>query len=285
MSLVTSVSAYAAQSAMAASGHPSSFHPVHPHIHHPQPLPFSPIVHPAHNSHHMHHHSGPHHSHLLPLQPPSSEFYKASHIPGMVPMPQPMPLLSSVVNHASLPPQMSIADTAKHATTSITDTARLFSTQLLPSTSLTASTSILPNSHSTFSHHPTFHHYSPPSPTQTIKSNASSIIEPSHDSVSPPLIVDNVEHVASPISVSSNSNNNNNVVNSNKNETKKSNNNSEELVNSNGTADSINKNTDATATNSNVRINGLQNDYRNSLLEILMSPDKCQVCFSFRFID
>lgn len=254
MSLVTSVSAYA-QSAIAASGgHPSSFHPVHPHIHHPQPLPFTSIVHPAHSSHHLHPHSGHHHSHLLPVPPPSNDFYKNSHIPSIVPsvLPQPIPLLSSnVANHASLPPQIPV------------------------STSLTASSSIVPSSHSTFSHHPSFH-YSPPSPTQTIKSNASSIIEPSHDSVeSPPLIVDNVDHVASPISVSSNSNNNNNITNSNKNETK-NNNDTDTLANSNG-ADDSHKADNATATNSTLRLNGLHNDRRNSLLDILMNPDKCQV--------
>lgn len=65
--------AYGPSSAM-GGGHSSGFHPVIPHIHHPQPLPFSPILHPAHHPHAQAHHG----HHLLPI-PSNNEFYKNFH--------------------------------------------------------------------------------------------------------------------------------------------------------------------------------------------------------------
>lgn len=62
------------QSASMGGGHSSGFHPVIPHIHHPQPLPFAPILHPAHHPHAQSHHG----HHLLPV-PSSNEFYKNFH--------------------------------------------------------------------------------------------------------------------------------------------------------------------------------------------------------------
>lgn len=55
-------------------GHSSGFHPVIPHIHHPQPMPFSPILHPAH-----HPHVQAHHGHHLLSVPTGNEFYKNFH--------------------------------------------------------------------------------------------------------------------------------------------------------------------------------------------------------------
>lgn len=52
----------------------SGFHPVIPHIHHPQPLPFSPILHPSH-----HPHAQAHHGHHLLHVPSTNEFYKNFH--------------------------------------------------------------------------------------------------------------------------------------------------------------------------------------------------------------
>lgn len=65
-------SAYTPSSMSAA--HSSGFHPVIPHIHHPQPLPFAPILHPAHHPHPQTHHG----HHLLPV-PSSNDFYKNFH--------------------------------------------------------------------------------------------------------------------------------------------------------------------------------------------------------------
>lgn len=231
MSLVTSVSAYAAQH----TGHHGSFHHGPP-IHHPQPLPFTPLVHSGHHHHPHHHH---HHSHILPPPPrldhklsafdlPNSDFYKNSALIHASHVAAPIPILSSSVVHptAALPPP--------------------------------------PVSHTHLGQHHTFRHSSP-SPSHTIKSNASTI-EPSHDSVgSPPLIVDNV---ASPISVSSNSNN---ICTSNSN----INNNNSSSTNNNIT--NINNNNSATATNSSERLNVTSSaQSTNGLLDILMNPDKCQ---------
>lgn len=230
MSLVTSVSAYAAQH----TGHHTSFHHGPP-IHHPQPLPFTPLVHSGHHHHpHPHHH----HSHILPPPPrldhklsafdlPNSDFYKNSALIHASHVAAPIPILSSAVVHptAALPPPLV--------------------------------------SHTHLGQHHTFRHSSP-SPSHTIKSNASTI-EPSHDSVdSPPLIVDNV---ASPISVSSSSNNictsNSNINNNNSSSTNNNINN--------------NNNNSATTTNSSERLNGTSSaQSTNGLLDILMNPDKCQ---------
>lgn len=249
--LVTSVSAYAhAQTTAMNAGHSSGFHPVIPHIHHPQPLPFSSIVHASHHPHAQNHHAH-HHSHLLPVPQSNGDFYKNAHLGSNVMMPNvlthPMPLLASTMNShmsVSIQPQTPI------------------------STTLTSSISHIPSNHSTISTHQS--HYSP-------KSNASSTIEPSHDSISPPLIVDNIDSVASPISVSSNSNNNNNI-NSNNNHKNMNNIVSSPNNNNNGNENTIIKsNGDVFATNSNIQRNGLRSEQNNSLLDILMNPDKCQV--------
>lgn len=57
-----------------SAAHSSGFHPVIPHIHHPQPMPFSPILHPSHHPHAQAHHG----HHLLPMQS-TNEFYKNFH--------------------------------------------------------------------------------------------------------------------------------------------------------------------------------------------------------------
>lgn len=124
------------------------------------------------------------------------------------------------------------------------------------------STSMVPSTHSTISHQS---HFSP-------KSNTSSTIEPSQDSVSPPLIVDSIENVASPISVNSNSNNNNNITPKNGHKT------SNESTNNNITAENTNAKTDDGLVSSNtLHTNDVRTEQRNSLLDILMNPDKCQV--------
>lgn len=253
---MTSVSAYAhahahAQTTAMSAGHSSGFHPVIQHIHHPQPLPFSSIVHASHHPHAQNHHAH-HHSHLLPVPQSNGDFYKNPHLANNVIVPNvlshPMPLLASTMNShisASIQPQTPI------------------------STALTSSISHIPSNHSTISTHQS--HYSP-------KSNTSSTIEPSHDSISPPLIVDSVDSVASPISVSSNSNNNNNI-NSNNNHKNMNNIVSSVNNNNNNTNENtiIKSNGDAFATNSSVHRNGLRSEQNNSLLDILMNPDKCQV--------
>lgn len=63
------------QGATMGGGHSSGFHPVipHTHIHHPQALPFSPILHPAHHPH------AQHHGHHLLSVPTGNEFYKNFH--------------------------------------------------------------------------------------------------------------------------------------------------------------------------------------------------------------
>lgn len=124
------------------------------------------------------------------------------------------------------------------------------------------STSMLQSTHSTISHQS---HFSP-------KSNTSSTIEPSQDSVSPPLIVDSIENVASPISVNSNSNNNNNITPKNMHKT------NNETTNNNITAENTNaKSSDGLVSSNSLHQNGLRNEQQNSLLDILMNPDKCQV--------
>lgn len=135
------------------------------------------------------------------------------------------------------------------------------------------SASMLQSAHSTISHQS---HFSP-------KSNTSSTIEPSQDSVSPPLIVDSIENVASPISVSS-SNNNNNITSKN---IHKTNNDSQSTLNNNITTENSNtKSNDDMISSNNVHQNSLRNEQQNSLLNILMNPDKCQVmkCFSYNII-
>lgn len=124
--------------------------------------------------------------------------------------------------------------------------------------------SMVPSTHSTISHQS---HFSP-------KSNTSSTIEPSQDSVSPPLIVDSIENVPSPISVNSNSNNNNNITPKNNHK----NNSDTQSTNNNITTDNTNtKSNDGLVSSSSFNHNGLRNEQQNSLLDILMNPDKCQV--------
>lgn len=126
------------------------------------------------------------------------------------------------------------------------------------------SESMIPSTHSTMSHQS---HFSP-------KSNSSSTIEPSQDSVSPPLIVDSIENVSSPISVNSNSNNNNNTISKNNHK----NNSDAQSMNNNITAENTNtKNNDGLVSSNSFNHNGLRNEQQNSLLDILMNPDKCQV--------
>ncbi|XP_031623919.1 nuclear receptor subfamily 2 group E member 1 [Contarinia nasturtii] len=209
-------SAYAQNSSMGGA-HSSGFHPVMPHIHHPQPLPFSPILHPAHHPHTQTHHG----HHLLPV-PSANEFYKNFHPSNVI--------VPNVLSHPipALPPRRPI------------------------------SASMLQSAHSTISHQS---HFSP-------KSNTSSTIEPSQDSVSPPLIVDSIENVASPISVSS-SNNNNNTTSKN---ISKNDNDARSTMTNNITTENI-------QTKSNdglLHQNSLRNEQQNSLLNILLNPDKCQ---------
>lgn len=126
------------------------------------------------------------------------------------------------------------------------------------------SASMMPSTHSIISHQS---HFSP-------KSNTSSTIEPSQDSVSPPLIVDNIENIASPISVNSNSNNNNNFISKNIHK----NSNDPQSTNNNITAENTNtKSSDGLMSSNNLQQNGLRTEQQNSLLDILMNPDKCQV--------
>lgn len=134
------------------------------------------------------------------------------------------------------------------------------------------SESMVPSTHSAISHQS---HFSP-------KSNSSSTIEPSQDSVSPPLIVDSIENVSSPISINSNSNNNNNITSKN---SHKSNCDSQPSNNNITTENTNTKSNDGMNPTSNLPHNGLHNDQRNSLLDILMNPDKCQVgnLFDFTF--
>lgn len=245
--LVSSVSAYAQNSL--STSHSSGFHPVMPHLHHPQPMPFAPIVHPAHHA--QNHHA--HHPHLLPLPPANGDFYKNPHLAGNIIVPNvlshPMPLLAtSMSSHmtASLPP---------HTT--------------MP-TPMSAAASHHPSSHSTISHQS---HHSP-------KSSASSVIEPSQDSVGSPLIVDNIDSVASPISVSSNSNNNNNNITSNNmNATKGRKHENDALASSLATDGSGAKSSgDAlVSASSSFHRNAVRTAQNNGLLDILMNPDKCQV--------
>lgn len=247
--LVSSVSAAYAQSAAINSGHSSGFHPVMQHIHHPQPMPFGPILHPAHHVQNPH----AHHSHLLQLPPTNAEFYKNHHLPNNVIVPSvlshPMPLLAtSISSHmtASLPPQTAMP------------------------MQLSAAAAHIPSSHSTISHQS---HHSP-------KSSASSVIEPSQDSIGSPLIVDNIDSVSSPISVSSNSNNNNNNntkndMNSNKNHNKHENGSSATANSHTTESSSIKSNGDAPS--SSFHRNAVRTAQNNGLMDILMNPDKCQV--------
>lgn len=125
---------------------------------------------------------------------------------------------------------------------------------------------MVPSTHSTISHQS---HFSPKSNTST------STIEPSQDSVSPPLIVDSIENASSPISVNSNSNNNNNILPKNHQKTS----NDTQLTNNNITAENTNtKSSDGVMSANTFTQNGLRNEQQNSLLDILMNPDKCQVC-------
>lgn len=126
------------------------------------------------------------------------------------------------------------------------------------------STSLVPSTHSTISHQS---HFSP-------KSNSSSTIEPSQDSVSPPLIVDSIENVASPISVNSNSNNNNNITSKNNHKSGIE----TQPTNNNITAENTNtKSNDGLVSSNSLHQNGLRNEQQSGLLDILMNPDKCQV--------
>lgn len=136
------------------------------------------------------------------------------------------------------------------------------------------SASMLPNTHSTILHQS---HFSP-------KSNTSSTIEPSQDSVSPPLIVDSIENVASPISVNSNSNNNN-IIMPIKTVHKSSSDTQSTMNNNINTENTNTKSTDGLVPSNHSQQNGLRNEQQNSLLDILMNPDKCQVrkCFSLIF--
>lgn len=232
---MTSVSAYAQGSAGIGGSHPSGFHPVIPHIHHPQPLPFPSMLHPGHHHPHAQGHHPGHHSHLLGVPPPNNDFYKNAHI------------MNNIV------PNLSHPSIHSHMTSAI---------PIQTSTALTAPSCVTSN-HSTISHQS---HYSPKSSTSTI--------EPSQDSVSPPLIVDNLDNVASPISVSSNSNNNNNI-NSNQNHK-----NGETIsnLNNNKCPENSNKqNGDLVTLNANSLRNSLRSEANNSLMDILMNPDKCQV--------
>lgn len=126
---------------------------------------------------------------------------------------------------------------------------------------------IVPSTHTTVSHQS---HFSPKSNTST------STIEPSQDSVSPPLIVDSIENVSSPISVNSNSNNNNNILTP-KNHHKG--NSDTQSTNNNITAENTNtKSSDGLILTNAFTQNGLRNEQQNNLLDILMNSDKCQVC-------
>lgn len=250
--LVSSVSAYA-QNSILSTSHSSGFHPVIPHMHHSQPMSFGPIVHPAHHVQNPH----AHHPHLLTLPPANGDFYKNPHLPSNIIVPSvlshPMPLLAtSMSSHmtASLPPQTTMP------------------------TPMSAAASHHPSSHSTISHQS---HHSPKS------SSASSVIEPSQDSVGSPLIVDNIDSVASPISVSSNSNNNNNnnMMSNNMNAIKSRRHDSNAVPTGNGVAtdsSSGRSNGDAvvSTSNSNHR-NAVRTAQNNGLMDILMNPDKCQV--------
>lgn len=230
---VTSVSAFAQGTATMNGGHANVpvFHPVIPHIHHPQPLPFHPV-------HHSHAHQ--HHPHLLAVQQPlNNDFYKNSHLMNNIGPNLLHPNIHSHMN-SSLPTPGSNALTAPLIVTS---------------------------SHSTVSHH----HYSPKS--------SSSTIEPPQDSISPPLIVDSLDNVASPqqstISISSNSNNNNNNINSNNNNNHKTKTESISALNNNKLAESSNKKNEEQITATSLQ-SGTRNE-SNSLMDILMNPDKCQV--------
>lgn len=193
---------------------------------------------PFHPVHHSHAHQ--HHSHLLAVQQPlNNDFYKNSHLINNIGPNLLHPNIHSHIN-STLPTPRSNALTAP---------------------------SIVTSSHSTVSHH----HYSPKS--------SSSTIEPSQDSISPPLIVDSLDNVASPtslISVSSNSNNNNNNINSNNNNNHKTNN--ETIIalnNNNKVPECSNKQNEDQITATSLR-SAIRNE-PNSLMDILMSPDKCQV--------
>lgn len=133
---------------------------------------------------------------------------------------------------------------------------------------------MIPSTHSTISHQS---HYSP-------KSNTSaSTIEPSQDSVSPPLIVDSIENVSSPISVNSNSNNNNNILpkshHKSDNDTQSTNNN----ITTTTTEHTNTKSSNSVMSTATFTQNGLRTEQQNSLLDILMNPDKCQVCKLHRY--
>lgn len=245
MSLVTSVSAFAQH-----SHHPSFHHG--PQIHHPQPLPFPPIVHPAHHHHHHHHHPllpPPRLDHKLSafeLPNPSNDFYKNSHLHPP---------------HATIPPP---------SIPSLPNPAIAHHSSGIPAHPVAALPPINSN-HTIVTHHTRFHQ-SPPSPAQTIKSNASTV-EQSHDSAESPLVVDNI---ASPISVSSSSNNISTTISNTVN-----NNNSHAVINNNN-PNSNNNHTGTT--NGSVRSNDSTNNAQhNGLLDLLMNPEKCQVIY-FNFL-
>lgn len=136
----------------------------------------------------------------------------------------------------------------------------------LPSRRPISESTMVPSTHSTISHQS---HYSPKSNTST------STIEPSQDSVSPPLIVDSIENVSSPISVNSNSNNNNNILPKNHH---KSDNDAQSTNNNIATENTNTKSNNGLMSTATFTQNGLRNEQQNSLLDILMNPDKCQVC-------